>query len=79
LKDIWLIEIRSFRLLTHLLLVLWKIPKRDLEEIDIPIINNPFAEFRATYKPLQLTMAQRIGLDIPKTIMSNDPNLIRDF
>ena len=50
-----------------------------LNAVDIPIINNPFAESLAARKPLQLMMAQRIGLDIPKTIMSNDPEHIRDF
>ena len=50
-----------------------------LNAVDIPIINNLFAESLATYKPRQLKMAQRIGLDIPRTIMSNDPEHIRDF
>jgi glutathione synthase/RimK-type ligase-like ATP-grasp enzyme len=50
-----------------------------LNAIDIPIINNPAAESLAAYKPLQLRIAQRIGLDIPKTLMSNDPEHIRDF
>jgi glutathione synthase/RimK-type ligase-like ATP-grasp enzyme len=50
-----------------------------LSTLDTPIINNPFAESLAARKPLQLTMAQKIGLDIPKTIMSNDPEHIRDF
>ena len=45
----------------------------------IPIVNDPTAEARASYKPLQLREASKIGLEIPKTIMSNDPNSIRAF
>ena len=50
-----------------------------LSSIDTPIINNPFAESLAMRKPLQLTMAQKIGLGIPKSIMSNNPMHIRNF
>jgi glutathione synthase/RimK-type ligase-like ATP-grasp enzyme len=53
--------------------------KGAINAIDIPIINNPSAESLAAYKPLQLRIAQRVGLDIPKTLMSNDPEYIRDF
>ena len=43
------------------------------------VINNPISEYRALYKPLQLTLASRCGLTIPKTLMSNDPDAIRRF
>jgi glutathione synthase/RimK-type ligase-like ATP-grasp enzyme len=50
-----------------------------LRSLQIPIINNPFAESVATKKPYQLAMAHEVGLDIPKTLMSNNPDSIRDF
>ncbi len=50
-----------------------------LNAIDVPIINNPFNESLAEYKPFQLMMALRVGLDIPKTVMSNDPDSILNF
>ena len=50
-----------------------------LDASGIPLVNNPGAESAANRKPLQLRMAQKVGLTIPKTILSNDPNLIRDF
>jgi glutathione synthase/RimK-type ligase-like ATP-grasp enzyme len=50
-----------------------------LRSIQIPIINNPFAESIAVKKPYQLAMARQVGLEIPKTLMSNNPDSIRDF
>jgi len=49
------------------------------QSIQVPIINDPVAEARAVHKPYQLAQAREIGLDIPKTIMSNDPRSIRAF
>ena len=49
-----------------------------LNSTEIPIINSPIAE-SAARKPLQLKVAQKVGLKIPKTLMSNDPEEIRAF
>ena len=53
--------------------------KGALDVIDVPIINHPFREQRAAYKPFQLSAARRAGLAIPRTLMSNDPAAIRAF
>lgn len=53
--------------------------KGALDVIDVPIINHPFHEQRAAYKPFQLWAARRAGLAIPRTLMSNDPAAIRTF
>jgi glutathione synthase/RimK-type ligase-like ATP-grasp enzyme len=50
-----------------------------LNSLRVPIINDPAAEARAVHKPFQLAMAREVGLDIPKTIMSNDPDAIAEF
>lgn len=46
---------------------------------DIRIVNDPFAESKAARKPYQLATAQRIGLRIPRTLMSNNAHSIRAF
>jgi glutathione synthase/RimK-type ligase-like ATP-grasp enzyme len=53
--------------------------KGAINSIDVPIINDPFREARATYKPFQLAAAKKFRLDVPKTLMSNNAGLIRDF
>jgi hypothetical protein len=50
-----------------------------LNAIDVPILNDPTAQPAAARKPLQLTVAQRVGLAVPKTLMSNDAEEIRSF
>jgi ATP-grasp ribosomal peptide maturase len=35
-------------------------------------VNDPMAAVRAEYKPIQLVMAARVGLSVPKTIITND-------
>jgi len=40
-------------------------------------MNGPAAVWRAEFKPYQLRIAQEVGLRIPKTIVSNDPESIR--
>lgn len=42
-------------------------------------INPPVQEERANCKALQLTLAQRAGLRLPATLLSNDPSQIRQF
>ncbi|MEZ4381207.1 MAG: hypothetical protein R3A79_07650 [Nannocystaceae bacterium] len=34
---------------------------------------------RAKSKPLQLTLARRLGLEVPRTLVSNDPGAVRAF
>jgi glutathione synthase/RimK-type ligase-like ATP-grasp enzyme len=50
-----------------------------LESIGVPIINNPRHQRSASQKPLQLKSAISVGLNIPKTLLSNDPDQIRNF
>jgi glutathione synthase/RimK-type ligase-like ATP-grasp enzyme len=43
-------------------------------------MTNGFSSIRdAAYKPYQLSLARSVGFDIPNTIVSNEPNRIRDF
>ena len=41
-------------------------------------MSHPTAVWQAEFKPYQLQMAQEVGLQIPRTIVSNDPKAIRD-
>jgi hypothetical protein len=50
-----------------------------MRSLAVPIINDPFAESIAARKPYQLAMARKVGLEIPKTLMSNNPDSIRAF
>ncbi|WP_440970920.1 hypothetical protein ACSS6N_09555 [Peribacillus frigoritolerans] len=47
--------------------------------LDAKWINPIFATYQAERKLLQLNVAEKLGLDIPKTIVSNDPLIILDF
>ena len=42
-------------------------------------VNHPDANRRAESKALQLSIAQRLGLDIPKTLFTNDPAQLVQF
>jgi glutathione synthase/RimK-type ligase-like ATP-grasp enzyme len=42
-------------------------------------INPPALEAIAIHKPYQLALAQSLGLDIPETMMTSDPEEARDF
>lgn len=42
-------------------------------------INHPLNQVRANSKPAQLFVARKVGLDIPSTLISNDPKEIRSF
>lgn len=50
-----------------------------LRSLRVPIVNNPFAESIAARKPHQLATARGLGIDIPRTLISNDPASIRAF
>ncbi|MEV0387573.1 MvdC/MvdD family ATP grasp protein [Nonomuraea sp. NPDC050643] len=42
-------------------------------------VNLPAVESRAHYKPLQLKVAREVGLRIPKTLITNDPEEVSRF
>jgi glutathione synthase/RimK-type ligase-like ATP-grasp enzyme len=42
-------------------------------------INHPDRNRRASLKALQLEVARRIGLEVPRTLITNDPAQVRDF
>ncbi|WP_326699076.1 ATP-grasp ribosomal peptide maturase [Streptomyces sp. NBC_01754] len=42
-------------------------------------VNHPLRNFTAEHKPLQLAVAERIGLTVPPTLISNDLNDVRAF
>jgi glutathione synthase/RimK-type ligase-like ATP-grasp enzyme len=42
-------------------------------------MNHPTKIAQAEFKPAQLRLAQRAGLRIPRTIVTNDPGAARDF
>jgi glutathione synthase/RimK-type ligase-like ATP-grasp enzyme len=42
-------------------------------------VNDPSRDAAAAHKPWQLALAQEIGLEIPDTLMSNDPAAFEDF
>jgi glutathione synthase/RimK-type ligase-like ATP-grasp enzyme len=42
-------------------------------------INRPVRDSAASHKPWQLNVAQQVGLDIPDTLMTNDPEQARAF
>jgi glutathione synthase/RimK-type ligase-like ATP-grasp enzyme len=42
-------------------------------------VNPPVSDEAASHKPFQLTMAQRMGLAVPRTLVTNDPARARDF
>ena len=46
---------------------------------DIRWVSNPEKTRLANRKPLQLEIARQVGFRIPKTLVSNDPEVVRDF
>jgi len=46
---------------------------------DFVWINNPARNRRANSKPAQLYVAQQVGLDIPSTVITNDPDEAKSF
>ena len=50
-----------------------------LKSLRIPIVNDPFLEAVAARKPYQLSVARKVGLQIPKTLISNNPDSVRAF
>ena len=42
-------------------------------------VNDPVRDAAAHHKPWQLAVAQNVGLTIPETLMTNDPEQAREF
>jgi glutathione synthase/RimK-type ligase-like ATP-grasp enzyme len=49
------------------------------QSVDAVWVNEPLRDAAASHKPFQLTLAQRIGLEIPPTLMTNDPGAATAF
>lgn len=49
------------------------------QALDAFWVNDPVRDRAAHHKPWQLALAQQIGLAIPTTLMTNDPEEARDF
>jgi glutathione synthase/RimK-type ligase-like ATP-grasp enzyme len=47
--------------------------------LDVFKLNDPNCVRRAEQKPLQLRLAQNVGLEIPRTLTTNDPDAVRAF
>ncbi|WP_435210718.1 ATP-grasp ribosomal peptide maturase [Streptomyces sp. bgisy034] len=51
-----------------------------LHALDSPLwVNHPLRDIAADYKPAQLAVAQRLGLTVPPTLVTNDPDKARQF
>ncbi|MFF7728677.1 ATP-grasp ribosomal peptide maturase [Streptomyces sp. NPDC008001] len=51
-----------------------------LYALDGPLwVNHPLRNAAADYKPAQLALAQRLGLTVPPTLVTNDPGEAREF
>jgi glutathione synthase/RimK-type ligase-like ATP-grasp enzyme len=49
------------------------------QSMDARWINSPLRDTASSHKPWQLAVAQEVGLDIPDTLMTNNPNEARAF
>jgi glutathione synthase/RimK-type ligase-like ATP-grasp enzyme len=49
------------------------------QSMDARWINDPLRDQAASHKPWQLTVAQEVGLEIPETLMTNNPEEARQF
>jgi glutathione synthase/RimK-type ligase-like ATP-grasp enzyme len=50
-----------------------------LSVMDVLWVNHPQCHVRANSKAAQLNMARRVGLEIPPTVITNDPQEVRSF
>lgn len=50
-----------------------------LASLPVRWINHPAKDSAANYKPVQLAVAARAGLDVPQTIITSDPDHAREF
>src|SRR5205807_3743931 len=47
--------------------------------LEVTWINHPQSHARANSKPAQLCVAHQVGLEIPPTVLTNDPNEVEAF
>lgn len=47
--------------------------------LDVRWVNDPWRDSAASHKPLQLAVAERVGLPVPRTLVTNDPERARAF
>lgn len=50
-----------------------------LGSLDVRWINHPADDAAANYKPRQLAVAARVGLDVPRSVITSDPDHAREF
>ncbi|SDP97112.1 ATP-grasp ribosomal peptide maturase, SAV_5884 family [Actinopolyspora xinjiangensis] len=50
-----------------------------LSSLDVVWINHPSRMADAAYKPVQLVRAQQCGLTVPDTLITNEPDPVREF
>jgi len=50
-----------------------------LEQADVRIVDHPFVVARSEIKQLQLAIAQRLGISVPATLVTNDSGYARIF
>ncbi|MFF1820573.1 ATP-grasp ribosomal peptide maturase [Kribbella sp. NPDC058245] len=50
-----------------------------LGSLPVRWINHPAKDSAANYKPVQLAVAARAGLDVPRTVITSDPGYAREF
>ena len=58
---------------------IWLANFASLDLLDLPWFNKPNNVIRASNKIAQLMMAKKLGLNIPSTLVSNNPKHIRNF
>lgn len=50
-----------------------------LRSVDCTWVNHPEKDISADYKPFQLATARKVGLSIPRTLITNDPRAAKGF
>lgn len=50
-----------------------------MNSLGLAVINPPSSDLAAHQKPLQLSVAARVGYSVPRTIMTNSPDAVRAF
>src|SRR3989344_961933 len=58
---------------------LWAAQLAALDGLTVPWLNKPSSVINASNKMTQLAVARSVGLKVPRTLVSNEPNDIRAF